>query len=223
MTTNAMRCEAFNDRLMAYLEHETDDATRAAIERHSVTCGECGALLADLRKLRVDAANLPPLQAVARSVGGIAARIEAPVVSIGATRPVERARTGTRRWQRAALLAASLVVATGIGYMAGGTRAGEPGLVGIPPVTPESVVTDVAVGDRPDGAATGDTSAAVADATGRTAGRGRAGALPGSPGGIRDDDRGLRPRDRAAARAHRAAAHPARSRPRSRSSRRTCW
>src|SRR5207237_8252630 len=52
MTTNPMTCETFSDRLMAYLEHETDDATRAAIEGHTVTCAQCGAVLADLRKLR---------------------------------------------------------------------------------------------------------------------------------------------------------------------------
>ena len=61
MTMNTMTCEGFSDRLMAYLEHETDDTTRAALERHAVTCAECGALLADLRKLRVDASNLPEL------------------------------------------------------------------------------------------------------------------------------------------------------------------
>ena len=65
MTTNAINCEVFNDRLMAYLEHEIDDAARASLERHALSCDDCGALLADLRKLRVDAANLTELSAVA--------------------------------------------------------------------------------------------------------------------------------------------------------------
>jgi len=31
MTTNAMTCALFNDRLMAYLERETDEPTRVAL------------------------------------------------------------------------------------------------------------------------------------------------------------------------------------------------
>ena len=122
MTTNAMGCELFSDRLMAYLEHEVDDATRAAIERHSVTCGECGALLADLRKLRTDAANLPVLQPSKDLWSGIAARIEAPVVSIGGVHTKAAPRAAQRPWMRGAMMAASLVAAAGIGYLAAGSR-----------------------------------------------------------------------------------------------------
>jgi len=119
MTTHAMSCEDFNDRLMAYLEHETDDDTRAAIERHSISCGDCGALLADLRKLRIESANLPLLTPSRDLWSGIAARIEAPVVPIGTVRHLESGRgTTTRRILRGALIAASLVGAAGIGYLA---------------------------------------------------------------------------------------------------------
>ena len=124
MTTNTMGCEDFNDRLMAYLEHETDDETRAAIERHSISCGECGALLADLRKLRIESANLPMLVPSRDLWAGIAARIEAPVVSIGAGRQVQQRRPEALRGiLRGALIAASLVVAAGIGYVAAVRRA----------------------------------------------------------------------------------------------------
>jgi hypothetical protein len=117
MTTNMMSCEYFSDRLMAYLEHETDDATRAALERHAVTCAECGALLADLRKLRVDAANLPELTPSRDLWTGISARIEAPVVPIGTPRQADQQRSpAVRRWTRGALIAASLVAAAGVGY-----------------------------------------------------------------------------------------------------------
>jgi hypothetical protein len=123
MTTNAMNCEYFSDRLMAYLEYETDDETRAALERHSLTCAECGALLADLRKLRIESANLPELIPSRDLWSGIAARIEAPVVPIGTVRQVDQHRSHlVRRWTRGALIAASLVAAAGIGYFAAAHR-----------------------------------------------------------------------------------------------------
>jgi len=122
--TNGMNCDVFTDRLMAYLEHETDDATRAAIERHSVTCVDCGALLADLRKLRIDAANLPELAPSRDLWAGVAERIEAPVVSIRTARRMPDIRIASMgRWTRRALIAASLVGAAGVGYMAAARRA----------------------------------------------------------------------------------------------------
>ena len=120
--TNTMNCERFTETLLPYLEHEVDDATRAAVERHSVTCGECGALLADLRKLRIDAANLPALQPSRDLWSGIAARIEAPVVNISGVHSKAAPRAARRPWMRGALLAASLVAAAGVGYLAAGTR-----------------------------------------------------------------------------------------------------
>jgi hypothetical protein len=124
MTTNGMSCELFNDRLMAYFEYETDEQTRVAMERHAVTCGDCGPLLADLRKLRIDAANLPGLVPSRDLWSGIAERIEAPVVAIGATVSHHDVRSaGTRRWMSRSMIAASLVAAAGIGYLAAGDRA----------------------------------------------------------------------------------------------------
>lgn len=124
MTTTETSCSSFSERLMAYLEQETDDATRTTLERHALSCGECGALLADLRKLRIDAANLPELAPSRDLWAGIATRIEAPVVPIGAVRrAVADQPRVTRRWLRGALLAASLMAAAGVGYVvAKGTR-----------------------------------------------------------------------------------------------------
>jgi hypothetical protein len=122
MTTNAMTCEGFSDRLMAYLEHETDDSTRAALERHAATCAECGALLADLRTLRVDASNLPELTPSRDLWSGIAARIEAPVVPIGTVQAEPGRSHVARRWARGALIAASLAGAAGLGYFAASRR-----------------------------------------------------------------------------------------------------
>jgi hypothetical protein len=126
MTTNSMSCELFADQLMAYLERETDDATRSAMERHAVTCAECGALLADLRTLRIDAANLPEMHPARDLWAGIAERIEAPVVSIGQHLPEGAAWVapkdgrGLRRFLRGVSIAAGLVLAAGVGYFARG-------------------------------------------------------------------------------------------------------
>jgi hypothetical protein len=131
MTTGAMNCERFNDQLMDYLEHDVDAATRASVEHHAVTCVDCGALLADIRKLRVDAANLPELAPSRDLWSGIAARIETPVVPIGAGATSSVAGEGNvprasrrvvRRVLNAALIAASLVAAAMIGYGARDTE-----------------------------------------------------------------------------------------------------
>jgi hypothetical protein len=156
MTQNAMSCESFNERLMPYLEHETDDATHAALERHAVTCAECGALLADLRKLRIDAANLPELAPSRDLWSGIAARIEAPVVPIGTSRQVEQdRRVLARRWTRGALIAASLVGAAGIGYLAAGTGS-QRDIAFVPPsAQPETLPTVVVAPESVPGSQSG--------------------------------------------------------------------
>ncbi|MGH9888478.1 MAG: anti-sigma factor family protein, partial [bacterium] len=77
-----MTCEQLADVLPDFLERELDDATRDRVDAHAALCAECGALVADLRTLRVDAANLP-VRAPSRDLwAGIAARIETPVVEI---------------------------------------------------------------------------------------------------------------------------------------------
>lgn len=116
MTTNAMTCDAFHDRLLAYLESDTDAATRAAVERHAATCVDCGAVLADLRKISADAAALPELVPSRDLWNGIAARIEAPVLPLVQSAP--RGSVWSRPAVRTALFAASLVAAAGIGYAA---------------------------------------------------------------------------------------------------------
>ncbi|MGH7679040.1 MAG: zf-HC2 domain-containing protein [Gemmatimonadaceae bacterium] len=167
MTTNAMGCEQFGTQLMAYLEHEVDDATRTAIERHSVGCAECGALLADVRKLQVDSANLPVLKPSRDLWSGIAARIEAPVLDIAAARDIDSvaaddwshsgvaSRHGRSvtlgRWMRGALIAASLVLAAGIGYVAAGSREAEIA----PPIAVATEPNPAVVAVAPDSAPSG--------------------------------------------------------------------
>jgi len=140
MTTDAMSCVYFSERLTAYLEHETDDTTRAALERHALTCAECGALLADLRALRIEASNLPELAPSHDLWSGISARIAAPVVPIGTVRQVEESRSRViRRWTRGALIAASLVGAAGLGYFAATRRIAPIPYVDAGPQQPETV------------------------------------------------------------------------------------
>ncbi|MGH7637698.1 MAG: anti-sigma factor family protein [Gemmatimonadaceae bacterium] len=125
MTTGAINCDRFGDRLMDYLEQDMDVATRASIEEHAAACDECGALLADIRKLRVDAAHLPELTPARDLWTEIAARIETPVVPIGAgsvaTTIASTPHRNRRRWLNSGLIAASLLAAAAIGYSARGT------------------------------------------------------------------------------------------------------
>ena len=118
-----MNCDRFMDRLMDYMEQETDDLTRLAMERHAVSCEECGPVLADLRKLRIDAANLPVMKPSRDLWSGIAERIQTPVVSIGAANSTRSARRATvTRWLKVGLMAASLVAAASLGHLSGVMR-----------------------------------------------------------------------------------------------------
>ena len=122
MKTNTITHDAFNEQLMAFLEGELDDASRADVEHHAQHCAECGALLADLRSIRMDASKLPVLSPSRDLWTGIAERIEAPVVSIATATPVTafpaaKRPVWQRTWVRRAAWAASLVGAVGIGYL----------------------------------------------------------------------------------------------------------
>lgn len=82
-TNDPMTCDEFGDLLADVLERSADESIRARVEAHALSCAECGPLLADLRKLRIDAANLPELTPSRDLWAGIAERIETPVVAIG--------------------------------------------------------------------------------------------------------------------------------------------
>lgn len=113
--TNHMTCDQFADLLSDYLEGSAGASSRDAIDGHALVCAECGPLLADLRKLRVDAANLPELAPRRDLWAGIAARIETPVVELKNGGTVERVNGGTQRRTRRVwmgLAAAALVAVT---------------------------------------------------------------------------------------------------------------
>jgi hypothetical protein len=125
MTTIPLNCDGFANALADYLERDDSPRLRAAVEAHAATCADCGALLGDLQQMRVDASGLPTLTPSRDLWDGIAARIEAPVVSLAEVRGPRSAVRGvappTRvpSWLRPAAAAAALVLMTaGITYFA---------------------------------------------------------------------------------------------------------
>ena len=78
----SINCDRFADKLSDYLERDVDEPTRASIDAHALHCAECGRLLADLRALRLSAANLSELSPSRDLWKGIAERIETPVVEL---------------------------------------------------------------------------------------------------------------------------------------------
>jgi len=119
MTIPTISCEQFAEKLADYLESDASEAARAAIEAHARRCADCGALLADLRELRVNAGALAPLVPKRDLWAGIAARIETPVVEISPSGRLD-SHTAQREWRTrrirqrvwTGLAAAGLVAAT---------------------------------------------------------------------------------------------------------------
>ena len=124
MTTIPLNCDGFANALADYLERDDSPRFRAAVEAHAASCADCGALLADLQQLRVDASGLPTLTPSRDLWDGVAARIDAPVVSLDKVRgPRSEVRRVERRqvptWLRPAAAAAALVLVTaGVTYFA---------------------------------------------------------------------------------------------------------
>ena len=113
--TAPMTCERFADTVSELLERDADESTRAAMEWHALECGDCRALLADLRKLRIEAANLPELTPSRDLWPGVAARIDAPVIPLPSARRLSQEAPAANRWlrwSRNAAAAAVLVAAT---------------------------------------------------------------------------------------------------------------
>jgi len=105
---NPVSCDDFANALSGFLERDVPESVRATLEAHALSCNDCGPLLADLRKLRLDAANMPELAPSRDLWAGIAERIETPVVEIG-TRNADRGTPVRRSWVASGLAAAALV------------------------------------------------------------------------------------------------------------------
>jgi len=106
MTMHAMDCAAFDERLADYLEGDLDFAARREVEAHVASCVRCTALLRDLEHIRASAAELPELTPSTDLWGGIARRIDTPVLPL--TRPAPNVMAGRRNfdWVRRAAVAA---------------------------------------------------------------------------------------------------------------------
>jgi hypothetical protein len=118
MTNMITHCEALDERLADYLEGTLDAEARAALDAHAASCVRCTALLADLEAIRRDARTLPALAPSRDLWEGIAARIEAPVITLESARTRLAARSPlSARWL-AAIAAALVVTTAGATYLA---------------------------------------------------------------------------------------------------------
>jgi hypothetical protein len=95
--------------LEAYLEDDMNADMQTQMEAHARACTECGALLADLRRIVQNAGQLPALRPSHDLWNGIRERIETPVVPIAPRQVWKSSRVY-------ALAAAALVAAVGLGY-----------------------------------------------------------------------------------------------------------
>ena len=106
--TNQVLCDEFAERLADLLERDVGETTRAALESHALGCSDCGSLLADMRKLRIDASNLPVLTPGRDLWDGILQRIDAPVIPLRTDR-LGRSKDATR-WRRWVPMVAAAVL-----------------------------------------------------------------------------------------------------------------
>ena len=129
-------CERFAEHLMDHIEGDDDAATRARMDAHAASCADCRALLADVRRISHEAADLPTLTPSRDLWPGIAARIEAPVVAIPQLASIDARRSrGTASWLRPAAAAAALVIATAsITYVATRGTSGDTARVASVPI-----------------------------------------------------------------------------------------
>jgi len=75
-------CARFEERLMAYLEHDLDADGRSGMERHRSACRRCDGMLRELEALSAAAAVLPTMAPTRDLWSGISARLDTPVVPL---------------------------------------------------------------------------------------------------------------------------------------------
>ncbi|HJU73312.1 MAG TPA: zf-HC2 domain-containing protein [Gemmatimonadaceae bacterium] len=113
MTVPTIDCRQFDELLPDYLESTLSLPQRATLDAHSASCARCGELLADIRSIVDRAGALPVLQPSRDLWAGVAARLEAPVVSIAQARSARR-RLRIPVWGSVAAAAAILIVVTSV-------------------------------------------------------------------------------------------------------------
>lgn len=119
MTMHDLNCARLDEKLADYLEGDLAAGERVALEAHITSCVRCTALVRDLLDLRTEAGELPELTPSRDLWGGIAERIDTPVVPLtvraAATPNVERRRR-SELLRLAAVAAALVVVTAGVTY-----------------------------------------------------------------------------------------------------------
>src|SRR6187431_3216252 len=81
-TIDDAECLRFEERLMAYLERELNDADRQWMEQHRAGCARCEALVSDIDTIVASASALPAMTPSRDLWSGIAERLDAPVVPL---------------------------------------------------------------------------------------------------------------------------------------------
>ena len=109
MTDSIMNCGDVDELLPDYFEETLDEANRKRLRQHVSSCARCTSLIAELEGISVAAGALPELRPSRDLWDGIAARIETPVISLGADDIIFSRRRPA--WLLGAI-AAGLVIAT---------------------------------------------------------------------------------------------------------------
>lgn len=129
MTTNAMTCANFDERLADYLEGDVAPVEHEKLAAHVASCVRCTSLVRDLETIRAEARALPELAPTRDLWDAIAARIEAPVIPLAAASAAAAPNVFARRpWSEhvklAAVAAALVAVTAGVTYTVTASRTG---------------------------------------------------------------------------------------------------
>jgi hypothetical protein len=130
MESTAMLCEQAREHLSAYLDKELTSELSAAVRAHLETCAECRALLADLRATAGLLGRLPVRRAPEHIATDVQREMERRSILEESPRvePQPQERTlaihRVRPWPRVMAVAATLVLAAGIGVLAWLSREG---------------------------------------------------------------------------------------------------
>ncbi|HUQ88030.1 MAG TPA: zf-HC2 domain-containing protein [Vicinamibacterales bacterium] len=114
-----MTCDDLNDALVDLVDGRLDGAEQRSVERHLESCGNCRALVEDLRSIRAAAFMLDRGEPKAETWSKLQAAIAAEPAPKGRLLDLSAARSGFRgtNWPVWLGAAAALILATVIGLM----------------------------------------------------------------------------------------------------------
>ena len=88
----AMQCSEFEIRLCEYLDGTLEEAARQEVERHTIGCPHCAAMLADAQAFGAFLGRVPAIEAPPELVTSILYRTQTSQAKLG------RAASRWRRW-----------------------------------------------------------------------------------------------------------------------------